>query len=68
MNRKEIYFIIDREGNIQSTFKGIKGTSCSLLAEQMKTMGHIINETKTDEYFQKASENLLITDNAGKTK
>ena len=52
MKRKEIHFVIDRAGNIQSTIKGIKGSACSLIAEKFKDLGQVIEKQQTNEYFE----------------
>ena len=53
MQRKEIYFIIDNEGNIASTIKGIKGASCADVADEIKRIGKVLQEKRTDEFFVK---------------
>ena len=42
MNRKEIHFVIDREGNIQSPVNGIKGTACGTIAEAIEKLGRVV--------------------------
>jgi hypothetical protein len=53
MQRKEISFIIDSEGNIASTIKGIKGASCAGVADEIKSLGKVMQEKRTEEYFVK---------------
>ena len=53
MQRKEIHIIIDGEGNIVSTIKGIKGASCAGIADEIKNLGDAIQEKRTDEYYVK---------------
>jgi len=39
MQRTELHFIIDSEGNIQSIVKGVKGDGCRILVEDIKKLG-----------------------------
>ena len=53
MKRKEIVFIIDKNGGIASTVKGIKGTGCSNIVKSLKNdLGEVISEKRTAEYYQ----------------
>lgn len=52
MKRKEIHFVIDREGNIHSTIKGVKGSGCSLIAEEFKSLGQVVGQEQTNEFFE----------------
>ena len=52
MNLKEIHFIIDREGNVQSTIKGIKGSACSSLAAEFEELGQVIGQQPTNEFYE----------------
>jgi hypothetical protein len=63
MQRKEIHIIIDGEGNIASTIKGIKGASCASIAEEIKELGDVLQEKRTDEYFAKQkTTSVFITE------
>ena len=52
MKRMEIHFIIDGQGNIQTTVKGVKGNGCKAIAEEIKKLGHAVGESPTGEYFE----------------
>jgi hypothetical protein len=52
MQRMEIHFIIDGQGNIQSVVKGIKGNGCKTLTEEIKKLGHAVGESPTGEFFE----------------
>jgi hypothetical protein len=52
MNRKEIHFVIDRQGNIQSTIKGIKGAACRSISKEFRELGQVIEQQPTDEFYQ----------------
>jgi hypothetical protein len=52
MKRKEIHFVIDREGNIHSTVKGVKGSSCSLVAGEFKGLGQVVGQEQTNEFYE----------------
>ena len=62
MNRKEIHFVIDREGNIQSSIKGIKGSACSSIAEKVKDLGQVIEQQQTNEYFESGTSSQISLD------
>lgn len=59
MKRKEIHFLIDREGNIQSQIKGIKGSACSSIAAKFKDLGQIIEQKHTNEFFESGSSSQI---------
>jgi len=52
MQRREIHFVIDREGNIHSTVKGVKGSGCSLVAEEFKSLGQVVGQEQTNEFYE----------------
>jgi len=60
MRRKEIEFTIDGNGDILSIIKGMKGSACSSIAEAIKSLGHVEEESRTNEYFEKERTNLII--------
>ena len=60
MQRKEIHFIIDSQGNIASTIKGIKGASCTAVADEIKNLGRVLQEKRTDEYFVKEKTSRVV--------
>ena len=63
MQRKEIHFIIDSEGNIGSTIKGVKGASCAGVADAIKNLGKVLQEKRTDEYFvNEKTSRVVITE------
>ena len=60
MQRKEIHFIIDSEGNIASAIKGIKGASCAGVADEIKNLGKVLQEKRTEEYFVKEKTTTVV--------
>lgn len=52
MQRTELHFTIDAEGNIYSVVKGAKGGGCKLLIEEVKKLGQPIHESPTGEFFE----------------
>jgi hypothetical protein len=62
MNRKEIHFIIDREGNVQSTIKGIKGSACSLLAAEFEELGQVIGQQPTGDFYETVNSTKIRLD------
>jgi hypothetical protein len=52
MNRREIHFVIDRDGNIQSTVKGVKGSGCSIVAEEFNSLGQVVGQEQTNEFYE----------------
>lgn len=59
MQRMELHFIIDSHGNIQSVVKGVKGSGCKALMEEIKKLGRAVNESHTGEYFE-GKEKVMI--------
>jgi len=61
MKRKEIHFVIDHDGNIQSTIRGIKGSGCSTIAAEIEKLGRIVKLERTKEFYEKCNgqTNLL---------
>jgi hypothetical protein len=61
MNRSEIHFVIDRDGNIQSTIKGIKGSGCGTIAAEIEKLGRVAKQERTKAYYERCDEakNLL---------
>ena len=62
MKRKEIHFVIDREGNIQSSIKGIKGSSCSSIVEEFTDLGQVIEQQQTNEFYESCNSSKLSLD------
>lgn len=62
MDRKEIHFIIDREGNIQSTIQGVKGTACNSLAAEFKDLGQVVEQQPTNEFYETGNRSKLSLD------
>jgi hypothetical protein len=65
MQRTELHFIIDREGNIQSIVKGVKGNGCKILVEDIKKLGQTVRESPTGEFYEK-EQNAIIRTNLNK--
>jgi hypothetical protein len=55
MHRSEIHFVIDRDGNIQSTIKGIKGSGCGTIAAEIEKLGRAAWQEKTPEFHERCS-------------
>lgn len=67
MKRKEVIFTIDRQGSVSWTVKGGKGGQCSGIAEAFKTLGSVVREERTGEYYEK-EEALNLIHGAGKNQ
>jgi hypothetical protein len=52
MNRTEIYFVIDRDGNIQSTIKGIAGSSCGTIAAEIEKLGQVTKTERNKDFYE----------------
>jgi len=52
MNRKEIHFVIDRDGNVQSTIKGMKGSTCDTIAKEIEKLGQVVKQERTKEFYE----------------
>lgn len=61
MQRTEMHFIIDREGNIQSVIKGAKGGGCKLLTADIKKLGKTILESSTGEFYEDEKKAVIRT-------
>jgi hypothetical protein len=59
MQRTELQFIIDQEGNIQSIVKGVKGNGCRILVEDIKKLGQPVRESPTGEFFE-SEHNIFV--------
>ncbi len=68
MKRKEIVFTINKNGEITSTIKGIKGSSCSSITGALKSMGKVVAEIRTSEYFEKGVVSTCVKGTTGKTE
>ena len=66
MKRKEIVFTINKNGEIASTVRGTKGPSCRSIAEAFKSLGKVISETRTNEYFENQKICTLVETTTGK--
>jgi hypothetical protein len=60
MQRTELHFIIDSEGNIQSVVKGVKGNGCKILIEDIKKLGQTVHESSTGEFYEKEQNQSRI--------
>ncbi len=59
MQRTELHFIIDSEGNIQSIVKGVKGDGCRILIEDIKKLGQTVRENPTGELYEQEREAVI---------
>ena len=62
MNRKEIHFVIEPDGNITSTIKGIKGSHCSTVAAEFKGLGQVTEEKPTHEFYEPGNSHRVLLD------
>jgi len=62
MKRREIHFVIDRDGNIQTTIKGIKGSGCSVVAEEFKSLGQVMEQKQTNEFYESSHGSKIWLD------
>lgn len=60
MKRKEIHFVIDCQGNVVSTINGIKGSSCKEVADEIRSLGRLLHEKRTEEYFAKEVNTCVV--------
>jgi len=65
MKRKEVVFTIDTKGGVTSTVRGIKGPSCRSVAEAFKSLGKVVSETRTNEYFENKTASTLVKGTTG---
>ena len=60
MNRKEIHVVIERDGSIISTVKGIKGSLCQTVAAQFNTLGQVTEQNPTNEYYESGANHRIV--------
>jgi len=60
MKRKEVIFTIDQKGAVSWTIIGVKGGQCSGIAEAFKTLGLVVKEERTGEFYEKEETLNLI--------
>jgi hypothetical protein len=56
MNRTEIHFVIDRDGNIESTIKGMKGSGCSTVAAEIENLGRVVKHERTKAFYERCEQ------------
>ena len=66
MKRKEIHFIIGTDAGITFTVKNIKGPSCKAIAEEFKSLGKVIKETRTSEFMEKGEVKATVKSMTGR--
>jgi hypothetical protein len=60
MNRREIHFEIDRDGNITSTIQGIKGSLCETVATEFKSLGKVTEQNPTNEFYEPGDRQRVV--------
>lgn len=56
ITKKEVEFIIQPDGNVEFTVKGVKGRQCLPIAELFKVLGKLESEKATAEFYEKEEE------------
>ena len=51
MNHRELVFTIDGSGSIHMIANGIDGPACREIVEDFETLGQVVSETRTAEYY-----------------
>lgn len=67
MRKKEIEFIVDAQGRIRSTVRGVKGSACAGIAEQLRDLGDFVGEERTGEYYESKTGIRVNVGNRGRT-
>jgi len=64
VDRKEIHFVVDRDGTIQSTITGVKGSACSSIAAEIEKLGRVVRQERTQAFYEccDKAKNLLNLD------
>jgi hypothetical protein len=62
MNRREIHFEIDGNGNIKSIIKGIKGSSCTSIAADLENLGQVTDQLPTNEFYESNQSHRVVLD------
>jgi len=59
-NLEEIEFTIKKDGSVEYTIKGIKGSSCEDLSKIFEKIGRVTNSEKTREYYEKEADVKIV--------
>jgi hypothetical protein len=58
---QEIEFTIKKDGSVDYTVRGIKGSGCDALSRVFEEMGQVSESRKTGEYYEKEPETKVLT-------
>jgi hypothetical protein len=58
---QEIEFTIAKDGTVEYTIKGLKGTSCEDLSKIFEKLGKVTASKKTAEYYEKEADVKIVT-------
>ena len=58
---QEIEFTIAKDGSVEYTIKGVKGTSCEDLSKIFAKLGKVTSSKKTAEYYEKEADVKIVT-------
>ncbi len=69
MQSTELEFIIDTDGNVQTTVRGVKGPGCSEIVEKLNDLGTVTRQEKTGDFYKTPAINVgTINSNMTGTK
>ncbi len=58
---REIEFTIKKDGSVDYTIRGIKGSGCDELSHVFEELGEVSESRKTGEYYEKEPEAKVLT-------
>ncbi|MCB0045387.1 MAG: DUF2997 domain-containing protein [Caldilineaceae bacterium] len=56
MNKEEIEIIIQPDGRVAYTIKGVKGAACDSISELLEKLGRVEASERTSEYYERDGE------------
>ncbi len=64
MQSTELEFIIDTQGNVQTTVRGVKGPGCSEIVERLSDLGTVTRREKTGDFYKTPAVSVGITNSS----
>lgn len=64
MQSTELEFIIDTQGNVKTSVKGVQGPGCSEIAENLSDLGTVTRCEKTGDFYKTPKANAGITNSS----
>jgi hypothetical protein len=56
MQREEIEVTILKDGRVEYTIKGVKGSACESISAMLEALGRVESAERTGEYYEQGSD------------